>query len=60
MTPEQLKENFTAQFSTAIEEIKNLEAQLAAKREHALKLKGALETLELLEQQEVPQETTEE
>ena len=60
MTPEQLKENFTAQFSTVIEEIKNLEAQLAAKREHALKLKGALETLELLEQQEVPQETTEE
>ena len=48
MTPEQLKENFTAQFSTVIEEIKNLEAQLAAKREHALKLKGALETLELL------------
>lgn len=60
MTPEQLKENFTAQFGTAIEEIKNLEAQLAAKREHALKLKGALETLELLEQQEAPQETTEE
>ena len=60
MTPEQLKENFTAQFSTVIEEIKNLEAQLAAKREHALKLKGALETLELLEQQEAPQETTEE
>ena len=45
MTPEQLKENFTTQFNTAIEDIKNLEAQLIAKKEHALKLKGALETL---------------
>lgn len=58
MTPEQLKENFTAQFNNAIEEIKNLEAQLNAKREQALKLKGALETLEILSQQEVPQEET--
>lgn len=52
MTPEQLKENFTQQFNTAIDEIKNLEAQISVKKEHALKLKGALETLELLEQQE--------
>lgn len=60
MTPEQLKENFTAQFNTAIEDIKNLESQLSAKREHALKLKGALETLELLSQTESsPEESTE-
>lgn len=52
MTPEQLKENFTTQFNTAIEDIKNLESQLIAKKEHALKLKGALETLELLGQDE--------
>ena len=56
MTPEQLKENFTAQFNTAIEDIKNLEAQLNAKREQALKLKGALETLELLGQEETTEE----
>lgn len=52
MTPEQLKENFTQQFNTAIEDIKNLESQLNAKRELALKLKGALETLDLLNEQE--------
>ena len=56
MTPEQLKENFTQQFNTAIEDIKNLEAQLNAKRELALKLKGALETLDLLNQGEEQQE----
>lgn len=56
MTPEQLKENFTQQFNTAIEDIKNLEAQLNAKRELALKLKGALETLDLLNQDEEQQE----
>jgi len=49
MNHNELKENFTNQFNTALDEIKNLEAQLTAKREMALKLKGAIEALSLLE-----------
>lgn len=45
----ELKENFTNQFNTVIDEIKNLESQLTAKREMALKLKGAIEALTILE-----------
>lgn len=51
-----LRENFTQQFNSAIEEIKNLQAQLEAKKELALKLKGALEAIDLMEP---PEETTE-
>lgn len=48
--PSALRENFTAQFNTAVEEIKKLEAEVLTKKELALKLKGALEALDLLEQ----------
>jgi len=51
-----LRENFTQQFNTAIEEIKNLQAQVEAKKELALKLKGALEAIDLMEP---PEETVE-
>lgn len=58
MDAKQLEENFTNQFNTVIDEIKNLEAQLTAKRELALKLKGALEALTILEkgEEETPEE----
>ena len=49
MEPATLRENFTTQLETAITEIKNLEAQLQARRELALKLKGALEAIDLIE-----------
>ena len=49
MEPATLRENFTTQLETAIAEIKNLEAQLQAKRELALKLKGALEAIDIIE-----------
>jgi hypothetical protein len=51
-----LRENFTQQFNSTIEEIKNLQAQVEAKKELALKLKGALEAIDLMEP---PEETTE-
>ena len=49
MEPATLRENFTTQLETAITDIKNLEAQLQAKRELALKLKGALEAIDIIE-----------
>lgn len=58
MNAKELEENFTNQFNTVIDEIKNLESQLAAKREHALKLKGAIEALAILDNGE--EEKTEE
>jgi hypothetical protein len=58
MNPQELKENFTNQFNSVIDEINNLESQLTTKKEMALKLKGALEALNILEQPEA--EPTEE
>ena len=49
MEPATLRENFTTQFENAVSEIKNLEAQLQAKRELALKLKGALEAIDIMD-----------
>lgn len=58
MNQTDLKENFKEKLTVAVSEINNLEAQIAAKRELALKLKGAIEALEILEQQqEEPTET---
>ena len=51
MNPDNLKENLAAQLSAVVEEIKTLEAQMTTAREKALKLKGALEALDLLEQE---------
>lgn len=52
MSPAELKENFTNQLNTAISDINNLEAQINAKKELAIKLKGALEALQILETSE--------
>lgn len=52
MTPAELKENFTNQLNTVISDINNLEAQINAKKEMAIKLKGALEALQILESSE--------
>lgn len=51
MNSDSLKENLTAQFASTVEEIKTLEAQMTNAREKALKLKGALEALDLLGQE---------
>jgi hypothetical protein len=59
MEPATLRENFTTQLETAIAEIKNLEAQLQAKRELALKLKGALEAIDIIEPPTVTEEPVE-
>ena len=56
MNAKELEENFTQQFNSVIDEIKNLESQLTAKKEHALKLKGAIEALTILENKEEPTE----
>tara|TARA_A200000159_G_scaffold131548_1_gene128749 strand:+ start:576 stop:791 length:216 start_codon:yes stop_codon:yes gene_type:complete len=58
--PAALRENFTAQFNAAVEEIKTLEAQIVTKKELALKLKGALEALDLMDPPEERQEPVEE
>lgn len=49
MNATELKENFTNQFNITVDEITNLESQLTSKKELALKLKGALEALTILE-----------
>ena len=49
MTAAELKENFTNQLNSVIGDINNLEAQISAKKEMAIKLKGALEALQILE-----------
>lgn len=51
MNATELKGNFTSQLNSILEEIKDLETQISNKREIALKLKGAIEGLEILEQQ---------
>lgn len=59
MEPATLRENFTTQFENAVTEIKNLEAQLQAKRELALKLKGALEAIDIMDPPPATEETAE-
>lgn len=51
MNASELRNNFTTQLNSILEEIKDLETQISNKREIALKLKGAIEGLEILEQQ---------
>ena len=60
MNAKELEQNFINQFNTVVDEINNLETQLTAKKELALKLKGALEALKILEEQsEQPEEPQE-
>jgi hypothetical protein len=48
--PSALRENFISQFNSAVEEIKKLETEVLTKKELALKLKGAVEALDLLQE----------
>lgn len=56
MTPTELLENFKEQQKTAMENVRQLEQQLAQQKELYVKLQGAIEGLELLEgkQEETP------
>jgi hypothetical protein len=51
-----LKKNFEEQLLSADKQIAELETNLAKAKEYKLKLEGGLETLGLLEQEEVPAE----
>lgn len=53
-----LKENFNTQIKSTNEQIIDLEEQLNKLKEYKFKLFGGLETLELLEQQNKAEETT--
>lgn len=67
MTPEQLLENFKEQQKTVAEELRKLDAEITQKKELYVKLQGAIEGLDLLNQKEesgtetttVPEATTE-
>lgn len=53
-----LKENFNTQIKSTNEQIIDFEEQLNKLKEYKLKLLGGLETLELLEQQNKVEETS--
>ena len=62
MRASELKENFIGQLNTIISEIGTLEGQISAKRESAVKLKGAIEALDILinnETSDIKEEKTE-
>jgi hypothetical protein len=59
MEPTQLIENFKTQQAQALEDIKKLETELLQKKELYLKLQGAIEGMELLNQSEVEVAETE-
>lgn len=52
LTPEQLLENFKNQQAQTMEEIRNLDTELAQKKELYVKLQGAIEGLTLLNPEE--------
>jgi uncharacterized coiled-coil protein SlyX len=57
MTPIELKQNFEDQIKKVNEQITQLESDLDKAKEYKFKLLGGLETLELLNQEESPEET---
>jgi uncharacterized coiled-coil protein SlyX len=57
MTPVELKQNFEDQIKKVNEQITQLESDLDKAKEYKFKLLGGLETLELLNQEESPEET---
>jgi hypothetical protein len=57
MTPVELKQNFEDQIKKVNEQIIQLESDLDKAKEYKFKLLGGLETLELLNQEESPEET---
>lgn len=63
MRASELKENFVGQLNGVINDLNSLESQIGAKKEVAIKLKGAIEALDILisgESTEVTAETSEE
>jgi hypothetical protein len=56
MDPAALKANFEEQIATTTKQIAELEENLQKAKEYKIKLQGGLETLGLLEQEEVPDE----
>ena len=54
-----LKENFTGQIKSVEDQIKTLEFDLEKAKEYKFKLLGGVETLELLNQEEITEESTE-
>lgn len=59
MTPTDLKKNFEDQIKKVNEQIAQLESELEKAKEYKFKLLGGLETLELLDQEVVSEESTE-
>jgi hypothetical protein len=57
MTPTELKQNFDDQIKKVNEQITQLESDLEKAKEYKFKLLGGLETLELLNQEQSPEET---
>ena len=57
MTPEQLLENFKVQQKQVMDEIRKAEEELLQKKELYVKLQGAIEGLELLSKEEVPEDS---
>lgn len=60
MDPSALKKNFEEQIATTDRQIAELEENLAKAKEYKLKLQGGLETLSLLEEPAVEEETASE
>ncbi len=59
MTPTELKQNFDDQIKKVNEQITQLESDLEKAKEYKFKLLGGLETLELLDQEVLQEENTE-
>jgi hypothetical protein len=59
MDTEALRKNFEAQLKKINEQILGIESDLEKAKEYRAKLIGGMETLDLLEKGEVPQETPE-
>ena len=60
MDTTELRQNFTSQLSNVEDSIVKLEEDLAKAKEYRFKLQGGLETLDLLNPPQPPEETTEE
>lgn len=55
MRASELKENFVGQLNGVVNDLNALEGQIAAKKEIAIKLKGAIEALDILISGETPE-----
>ena len=55
MRASELKENFVGQLNGVVNDLNALEGQIVAKKEVAIKLKGAIEALDILISGETPE-----